>query len=91
MEYTNAFVCLLGVGTVFFGLLCIVALTAIMGKVVAGMEKNKKTAPVAQPTAPVVQEAIQNRPEFIAAVSAAIAEDMGTELSAIRIHSVKKI
>ena len=36
-------------------------------------------------------EEIANRQEFIAAVSAALAEEMGTDVSAIRILSFKKI
>ncbi len=34
---------------------------------------------------------IPNRQEFIAAVSAAIAEELGEDVSAIRITSVKRI
>jgi len=34
---------------------------------------------------------IENRQEIIAAVSAVIAEELGTDISAIRIHSFKKI
>ena len=92
MEVSNAFVCLLGVGTVFAGLICIIFLTWLMGKVCSALAKEE-TAPAApvQAAAPVAKEEIPNRPEFIAAVAAAIAEDMGTDISAIRIHSVKKI
>lgn len=30
MDYSNLFVCLMGMGTVFFGLVCLVALTTLM-------------------------------------------------------------
>jgi len=36
-------------------------------------------------------EQIPNRGEFVAAISAAIAEDMGKDVSSIRILSIKKI
>ena len=53
----NLFVVLMGVGTVFFGLICIILLCTAMS----------------------------------AAISAAIAEDMGTDPAGIRILSVKKL
>ena len=60
--------------------------------------KNKEDdadASAALAAAPAVANAqaepIANKQEFIAAVSAAIAEDMGTDISAIRIKSIKKI
>ena len=91
MEVSNAFVCLMGVGTVFVGLICIIILTWLLGKICGSVAKEE-TAPAAPAqAAPVATEEIPNRPEFIAAVAAAIAEDMGTDISAIRIHSVKKI
>ena len=32
-EYSNLFVCLMGMGTVFFGLICLIVLTTLMGKI----------------------------------------------------------
>ena len=43
-EYSNLFVCLMGMGTVFFGLICLIALTTIMGKIVGG-----RAVPAAMP------------------------------------------
>ncbi|MBR4073144.1 MAG: OadG family protein [Clostridia bacterium] len=84
-------VVVLGVGVVFAGLICIVILCKITGALCTAMDKgeNKETvtaAPVA--AAPAV---IENRQEIIAAVSAVIAEELGTDISAIRIHSFKKL
>ena len=88
MEYSNLFVCLMGMGTVFFGLICLIVLTTIMGKVVGG-----RTAPIATPApasaAPAAPE--PNRQELVAAVSAAIAEELGTDITGIRILSMKKL
>ena len=89
MDYSNLFVCLMGIGTVFVGLVCIILLVTLMSYVCCKSDaKSVAPAPVAVPTdAP--KSAI--RPELIAAVSAAIAEDMGTDISAIRIISMKQI
>ena len=85
---SNWFVVAMGIGTVFVGLICIVALSYLVSAVCRGMEK--KTAPAAAPDV-AAPAAIPNRQAMIAAVSAAIAEDIGADLSAIRILSVKKI
>ena len=84
-------VILLGLGIVFFGLICLILLCKISGKIISLFPDEKKAAkPVAEPTAQTGPVVIENRGAFIAAVSAAIAEDLGTDVSAIRILSVKK-
>lgn len=84
----------LGTVIVFIGLICIVLLSKIMSAV-CNISKSVATDNNATPAAPVaVQPAaqpIENREEIIAAVSAAVAEDMGTDISAIRILSFKKV
>ena len=86
-EYGSLFVCLMGMGTVFFGLICLIVLTTIMGKIVGGRPAPPAPAPVA--AAPAAQEG--NRQEIAAAVSAAIAEELGTSITGIRIVSMKKL
>ena len=86
-EYGSLFVCLMGMGTVFFGLICLIVLTMIMGKIVGGRPAPAAPAPVA--AAPAAQEG--NRQEIAAAVSAAIAEELGTSITGIRIVSMKKL
>ena len=66
MEYSSIFVCLMGMGTVFFGLICLIALTYLMSAVVG---RGKKAAPAPVPAAP--QTAGEVTPELVAAVSAA--------------------
>lgn len=86
------FVTCMGVGTVFVGLVCIVILCMIMSAIVRLF--SKKTVPAAEPVqtaAPVKNAVIANKQEFVAAVSAAIAEDMGTDITGIRIHSIKQL
>ena len=87
---SNLFIVGMGVGTVFIGLLCIVLLCLIMSAICRAFEQKPKTAkaPVDSVSA---EKPIENRQEIIAAVSAAVAEELGTDISAIRIHSFKKI
>ncbi len=87
---SNIFIVGMGVVTVFIGLLCIVLLCLVMSAICRAAERKPKT--VEASAAPVsAEKPIENRQEIIAAVSAALAEEMGTDISAIRIHSFKKI
>lgn len=90
-EYNVGVVILLGMGIVFAGLICIVILCTIMGKVVQMFKKEAPaaTAPVA--AAPAAPAAIPNRSELVAAISCCLAEELGTDVSAIRIVSLKKV
>lgn len=90
-EVSSLFVVLMGIGTVFFGLICIIALSTAMSAICRSMGGTSAAQPAA-PAAPAVRtDAIPNRQAMIAAISAAIAEEEGTDLSAIRILSVKKL
>ena len=79
----------LGIGLVFVGLICIIILCAVMGAICKAAIKDKPAS--APATTKKAETQIANRGEFIAAVSAAIAEEMGTDISGIRILSVKKL
>lgn len=86
------FVMLLGMGTVFVGLVCLIFITKIMSWFCG----RKKAAPAAAPqAAPAAAAAptpeIANRPQFVAAVAAAIAVAMGTEPEGLRIHSIRRV
>ena len=87
---SNLFVVGMGVGTVFLGLVCIVFLCLIMSAICRAFER-KPDAPAAVPAPQQVAMPTENRQEIIAAVSAAVAEELGTDISAIRIHSFKKL
>ena len=94
MEISNSLVVALGVGIVFIGLICIIILCKIMSAVCMMAQKNNDTAPttsIATPVSPATTQPIQNRQEIIAAVSAVLAEELGTDVSALRILSFKKI
>ena len=83
----------MGLGTVFVGLICIIVICYIMGAVINAFEKRKpaeepKPAAAAPAAAPAV---IENKGELIAAISAAIAEELGEDVEAIRIKSIRKV
>lgn len=88
VDYSNLFVCLMGLCTVFVGLICIIVLVSVMSNVVRLTDKKTAAPASAAPAAPAASAVT---PELVAAVAAAIAEDMGTDISAIRIVSMKKI
>ena len=87
---TTLFVCLMGIATVFAGLICLIILCKIIGAF-SGKEKKSATPVAAPAVSPALNQPIENRQEIIAAVSAAVAEELGTDVSAIRILSFKKI
>ena len=87
MDYSIIFVCLMGMGTVFFGLICLIVLTTLLGRVCG---QKQQSAPAAVSPAPAAVSA-GDQQELIAAVSAAIAEEVGTDITGIRILSIKKV
>lgn len=90
-EASIGMVVLLGVGIVFLGLICLVIICSVFGLIGKATNKPKKEQAKAQTQAPVAEEEIPDRQEFVAAVSAAIAEELGTDVSAIRILSIKRM
>ena len=89
----NWLVVVLGVGIVFIGLLSIVIICKLISAFVSAFQKSEEAvenndvavAPVQQTTV------IENKQEIVAAICAALAEELGTDVSAIRVHSFKKI
>ena len=84
MEYSSLFVTLMGIGTVFFGLICIIFLTMAMGAVLKGKEKT----PAAAAPAPKPQGM---QPEIVAAITAALSEEVGISSRSMNIVNIKKI
>ena len=89
------FVVVMGLATVFVGLIAIIFVIMIMGKLVSAFVKSKpaavdKQAPLA--AAPAASSAvIADRDKVVVAISAAIAEEIGEDAGAIRIVSLRKI
>ena len=91
MSLSNTFVVLMGLGIVFFGLICIVFLCQITSFICKSMIKETPNVVAPRPSNTNTNEVIPNRQEFVAAVSAAIAEELGTDVSGIKICSIKKL
>lgn len=89
MEISTATVIGIGLGTVFTCLICLVIICYLMSAVTKLFVKGKKEE--AKQTTQSPQKGIANKGEFVAAIAAAIAEDLGCEISGIRIKSIKKI
>lgn len=92
--YSPLFVTLMGIGTVFFGLICIIVLTTVMGSVLKSKSKPSAPAPAAAPkaaapAAPAVNTAKEQ--EILAAVIAAVTEDLGPSASRMQITGINKI
>ena len=87
MNVSPVFVILMGMGVTFVGLTTLILLVTLMGKACSAV---KKSAPVAAaPAAENIPAA--DKGALIAAVSAAIAEDLGTDVNAFRIVSMKRV
>ncbi len=93
-EIESWFVIAMGLGTVFVGLICIIALCKILGAVCRVGQQNDSihqglATPESKPSP--APSKFANRQEVIAAIGAAIAEESGVDVNAIRIVSIKKI
>ena len=86
---SNLFVVLMGMGTVFFGLICIVLLIVITGKILG----LKKPAAVPAATPAAVENTAKTAdadPALIAIISAALADELGTDVSNVVVTSITK-
>ncbi len=88
---SNGFVCAMGIGTVFIGLICLVFITCIMSAVCRKFQKPQTAvnAPAANNAAPAA--AVDNKQEIIAGACAVIAEELGTDVNNIKVTSFKKL
>lgn len=87
-------ICLTGIAVVFVGLAIIIGLVELMNFATNKMENKKsEEKPASTPSnqSPVQSAVIENRDEIVAAVCAAVAEENGTDISAIRVVSFKKV
>lgn len=99
MEYANWFVVVMGVGIVFFGLIVLIIAVTIMGKILGNKadanDAISKAAAAATGASGVANAAASGGAGidqgFVAAISAVIAEEMGADIGAIRIKSIKQV
>ncbi len=86
------FVCAMGMGTVFIGLVCIVILCVVFSAIInAGKNKVKQTEKVEMLPVNTAPAEIPDRQKVLAAVCAVLAEELGTDVSALKVHSFKKL
>lgn len=90
-EPSLAFVCFFGVAVVFAGLIILIGCIYLMNLICDKLSKEKAPVKVSTPAPVVASKEIANRGEIIAAVCAAVAEEEGTDISAIRVISFKKL
>lgn len=83
----------MGLITVFVVLICLIILIKIMGALLGNTAaKSAASQPAPQPApAPVPAVPQPNKQQLVAAISAAIAEDMGSGVNHIKIHSIRKL
>ena len=88
-----AFVCIMGIATVFIGLICLIFITTIMSALCKMFVKpGSEAAPSAvTASAPAAAAPIANKQEIIAGACAVIADELGTDVSNIRVTSFKKL
>lgn len=92
MDVSNGIVIALGLGIVFAGLICLVIICSLLGIICKKLVKNEISAPAVSTGAPVSGNApIANKQEIVAAVCAVIAEELGTDVSNIRVTSFKRV
>ena len=89
----------MGIGTVFFGLICIIFLTMLMGRIMTSMAKNQpQQAAVKTDTRTEVKKLAEAHPqvttgiapEVIVAIMAALSEEPGISSRGWNITSIKK-
>lgn len=92
---TDMTVYIVGGGILLTILICFAVFNKNMVAILDLLKSSKSTTSVSQEysavQAPVYAAPIANRQEFIAAISACLAEELGTDISAIRIVSVKQL
>lgn len=82
MEPSNLLVVSLGMGTVFFGLICLIVICMITSSVCRLFEKREKN---------FAKEDVPKKQEIVAAVCAVIAEETGADAKNIKVLSFKRI
>ncbi len=94
-ELSNGFVVVMGLGTVFIGLVCIVAICMLMSLVIKAFSKDSgATTTVTAPVPTGAKSAAldpKTKAEIIAGACACIAEELGEDASNIKVVSFKQI
>ena len=82
----------MGLVTVFVVLICLIIIIKIMGAIMSSIVPAPAPKAAPAPAAPAAPAApTGNKQQLVAAISAAIAEDMGSSVDHIKIHSIRKL
>ena len=89
-------VVLMGLITVFIALICLIIIIVILGKIMRAVTGNKTESPAAPapapaPAAPAPVAQPGSNQQLVAAIAAAIAEDMGEDVDHIKILSIRRV
>ena len=93
-ELSNAFVVIMGIATVFVGLICIIILCEVRGAICKALIKDGKKetkSQAAEVSAPANSAPIENKQELVAAACACISEELGCDVKNIRVLSFKRV
>ena len=89
---SNGFVCLMGIGTVFIGLIVIVLICNIMSIFIRTFVKDdKKIETKISSSSNTPELNSEEKSAIVAGVCACIAEELGTDCSNIKVKSFKKV
>lgn len=91
VEYSNLFVVMMGMGVVFFGLICIIALTTAMGKLLhtGTCQGTAQTSMEGKSTVSEPEQVIG--PEIFAVITSVLSEEAGTTPYGLNIVDIKKL
>ena len=84
-------VCIIGISTVFVGLIALILITYIMSAVCKIFAKPEEAKPAVTAVKNTSAGVIANKQEIVAGVCAVLAEELGTDVSNIRVTSFKKL
>ncbi len=89
---SNLFVCAMGIGTVFVGLIALVFICMLLSEICKKLIKNTPAPSQAPAQAPSMAASgeIANKGEIVAACCVAIAEELGEDVRNIKVVAFKK-
>ena len=90
-DIPNWFAVTMGIGTVFVGLLSIIIICVLTGALCGASKRREQTVNPTLAQNKSVKKTDENRAEILAAVCAACAEDMGTDVNTLKVVSFKKL
>ena len=89
---SDVLVVIIGVGTVFVGLIALVLICNILSAVCKALFKDRpESQPKAAPVSAAKNAPVENKQEIIAGVCAVIAEELGTDVNNLKVTSFKRV